>query len=289
MITASELAGFIAAHAIWCVSDADGLIPMAAFATEDGERQLERLVLDDAAAADAVFLGSRGGCCWYVGELLSAADGTWRTVVAPEQHKGFDVELEAVRNAAHLFALLEDAVVGDAGQGLLTGPRADPKVAAIARGEAAQEEAMAFAIGWHYEYWRGLRPEAAARASGLHPLVAAMIGVEATVHEVEGGVRRRPRGLLDRAGGPGRPGRRGRPAADEVTAGPAAEVLDESLGFPRLAIRPPGSAHARVWGRSGGLARRRGRGRMSVGPGVPRSGKGERAGRNGRRENDLPP
>jgi hypothetical protein len=31
MITASELAGFIAAHAIWCVSDADRLTPMVAF------------------------------------------------------------------------------------------------------------------------------------------------------------------------------------------------------------------------------------------------------------------
>jgi hypothetical protein len=51
MITASELAGFIAAHAIWCVSDADGLVPMVAFTTEDGERKLERLVFDDAGAA----------------------------------------------------------------------------------------------------------------------------------------------------------------------------------------------------------------------------------------------
>jgi hypothetical protein len=41
MITASELAGFIAAHAIWCVSDTDGLVPMVAFTTEDGQRKLE--------------------------------------------------------------------------------------------------------------------------------------------------------------------------------------------------------------------------------------------------------
>jgi hypothetical protein len=74
-------------------------------------------------------------------------------VVAPEQHKGFVVELEAVRNAAHLFALLEDVLVGDPGHGLLAGPRVDPKVAAIARGEVAPEEAMSFAVGWHYEYW----------------------------------------------------------------------------------------------------------------------------------------
>jgi hypothetical protein len=51
MLTAFELAGFIAAHAIWSVSDADGLIPMVAFTTDDGERKFERLVLDDAAAA----------------------------------------------------------------------------------------------------------------------------------------------------------------------------------------------------------------------------------------------
>jgi hypothetical protein len=51
MITASELAGFIAAHAIWCVSDVDGLTPMVAFTTEDGGRQLERLVSNDAGTA----------------------------------------------------------------------------------------------------------------------------------------------------------------------------------------------------------------------------------------------
>ena len=49
MITASKLAGFFAAHAIWCVSDADGepLIPMLAFTTPDGKRQMARLVVED--------------------------------------------------------------------------------------------------------------------------------------------------------------------------------------------------------------------------------------------------
>jgi len=40
---ACELAGFIAAHAIWCVSDAESFTPMFAFTTEDGQRELERL------------------------------------------------------------------------------------------------------------------------------------------------------------------------------------------------------------------------------------------------------
>jgi hypothetical protein len=47
MITAFELAGFFAAHAIWCVSDGETLIPMLGFTTEDGQRQLQRLVSED--------------------------------------------------------------------------------------------------------------------------------------------------------------------------------------------------------------------------------------------------
>ena len=53
MITTSELAGFVAAHAIWCASGADGLTPMLAHATEDDQRSMTRLVYDDAAAAIA--------------------------------------------------------------------------------------------------------------------------------------------------------------------------------------------------------------------------------------------
>jgi hypothetical protein len=43
MITASELAGFFAAHAIWCVSDSETLTPMLAYTTQDGQRQMIRL------------------------------------------------------------------------------------------------------------------------------------------------------------------------------------------------------------------------------------------------------
>ncbi|TWT98270.1 hypothetical protein [Stieleria varia] len=51
MITASELAGMFAAHAVWCVSDGDTLIPMLVFTDENGGRQMERLAHDDLGAA----------------------------------------------------------------------------------------------------------------------------------------------------------------------------------------------------------------------------------------------
>lgn len=133
-------------------------------------------------AEDAVFLGEHGGYCYYIGALLTAADGTQVTIIAPEQRRGFVVELEVVRCAAHLFVLLEAALVGD---GLLTGPRPDANVVAFAQGTSeGQAVGDAFAVGWHYEYWWGLEPTAYAQASGLHPAIAAMIGVEATVHDL---------------------------------------------------------------------------------------------------------
>jgi hypothetical protein len=48
MITASELAGFIVAHAIWCVSDADGLIPMVAFTTHEQGAKVWDAALDES-------------------------------------------------------------------------------------------------------------------------------------------------------------------------------------------------------------------------------------------------
>src|SRR5262245_23927983 len=57
MITASELAGFLAAHAIWCVSDGDTLTPMLGYTTEDGQRTMERLF--GADAQEAVELGRK--------------------------------------------------------------------------------------------------------------------------------------------------------------------------------------------------------------------------------------
>src|SRR6476620_3695955 len=49
MITASRLAGFFAAHAIWSVSEGDTLIPMLAYTRERDDRTMERFVCEDLA------------------------------------------------------------------------------------------------------------------------------------------------------------------------------------------------------------------------------------------------
>lgn len=53
MMTASTLAGFFAAHALWCLSDSEMLIPMVAYTTADGERKMERLVSEDLSESVA--------------------------------------------------------------------------------------------------------------------------------------------------------------------------------------------------------------------------------------------
>jgi hypothetical protein len=57
MIAAAELAGFFAAHTVWCLSDADTFDPLLAFTTEDGKRQMQRLIGYEGQAA--VDLGRR--------------------------------------------------------------------------------------------------------------------------------------------------------------------------------------------------------------------------------------
>lgn len=51
MVTCSQLAGFFAAHAIWCVSDGGTLIPMLAYTTADGGRQMNRFAGGDLVAS----------------------------------------------------------------------------------------------------------------------------------------------------------------------------------------------------------------------------------------------
>lgn len=51
MIVAAEIAGYLAAHAIWNVSDGPGSMPMLAYSMADGSKQMVGLAHDDLDAA----------------------------------------------------------------------------------------------------------------------------------------------------------------------------------------------------------------------------------------------
>lgn len=51
MITASELAGYFAAHALWSLSDAETFHPILAYTTEDDAKHMERIITPTAEEA----------------------------------------------------------------------------------------------------------------------------------------------------------------------------------------------------------------------------------------------
>lgn len=65
MIETASLAGFFAAHGIYCVSDGESLIPLLGYEDSNGERGIERFVHDDIAdgarAAQAALESNKRG------------------------------------------------------------------------------------------------------------------------------------------------------------------------------------------------------------------------------------
>ncbi|GAA4630430.1 hypothetical protein GCM10023196_055760 [Actinoallomurus vinaceus] len=75
----ARMAGFLAAHGIWSVSDGEALIPLFGYQDTNGDRAMDRLVFDDIAdAAKAGQEALRTGREDWVGAVL-VADGYLRS------------------------------------------------------------------------------------------------------------------------------------------------------------------------------------------------------------------
>ena len=93
MIETARLAGFFAAHGIWCVSEGETLIPLLGYEHTDGEYGMDRLMFDDftegaRAGQDALADGDPG---WVSAVLV--ADG----YIDLDQGKTDALLIEAVR------------------------------------------------------------------------------------------------------------------------------------------------------------------------------------------------
>lgn len=99
MEAATELAGFFAAHAVWSVSDGETLIPLVAYETFDGKRQINRLV------SERVEDGAARGREW----LAKNPDGVARAVVVFDGY----ITLKTGKTDA-LIVLIRDYTQGEA-------------------------------------------------------------------------------------------------------------------------------------------------------------------------------
>jgi hypothetical protein len=70
MIETARLAGFFAAHGIWCVSEGETLVPLLGYEHPDGEYGMHRLMHDDLAE------GARAGQ-----DALADGDPSWMSAV----------------------------------------------------------------------------------------------------------------------------------------------------------------------------------------------------------------
>jgi hypothetical protein len=86
----------------------------------------------------------------FVAQVLDLTDGMELLVLAPNEEKGFRVALEAVNYNAHLFTLLQAALING---GHLAGEPVDEEVVAVATGEAAPTQRLSDHARFHFSPW----------------------------------------------------------------------------------------------------------------------------------------
>lgn len=90
---------------------------------------------------------------WTSG-VLALVDDLELLVLAPEHARGWRVRLEAIKTCAHLFTLLQAAVIPP-----LPGEPADPEVVGIATGELPLRHAVHDHQRFRFDDWTGLATE----------------------------------------------------------------------------------------------------------------------------------
>lgn len=110
----------------------------------------------------------------FVARVLELADDVELIVLAPNEVKGWRVRLEAVASCAHMFTLLQAALIDG---GHLPGEPTDPEVVAVAKGEQPHERLLSDHARFHFSPWYSLAADGPSIESGLDGLIA--MGVEA--------------------------------------------------------------------------------------------------------------
>lgn len=103
----------------------------------------------------------------WTSKVLSLVDGLELLVLAPEQGRGWRVRIEAIKTCAHLFTLLQAALIPP-----LPGDPVDPEVIAIATGEQPMHSVVVDQQRFRFDDWTALESptELAAGLGGFLPV-----------------------------------------------------------------------------------------------------------------------
>ncbi len=88
----------------------------------------------------------------FVAQVLGLTDDLDLVVLAPNETKGFRVKCEAVATCAHLFSLLQAALIGG---GHLAGEPLDEEVVGVATGETPHTRILHDHARFHFVTWHG--------------------------------------------------------------------------------------------------------------------------------------
>lgn len=120
----------------------------------------------------------------FVAQVLGFTDGVELIVLAPDEQKGFRVALEAVATNAHLFTLLQAALIGD---GHLAGEPLDEEVVAVARGEAPHTRRLSDHARFNFSPWYSLAADGPPGGAALDGIIALPVeGSPADVPRFDG-------------------------------------------------------------------------------------------------------
>lgn len=124
------------------------LATMAVICRKAESRQALRANADIVEGVEAI--REHQGEANFVGQVLGFVDDLDLIVLAPKEGKGFRVRCDAVATCAHLFTLLQGALIAG---GHLAGEAVDEEVIAVATGAAPHERLLSDHARFHFVTW----------------------------------------------------------------------------------------------------------------------------------------
>jgi hypothetical protein len=104
----------------------------------------------------------------FVAQVLGFTDDLELLVLVPNELKGFRVQCEAVATNAHLFTLLQAALIGG---GHVEGEPVDSEVVGVARGESPHTRQLFDHARFHFSAWTGLKADGSFKGDPINSML----------------------------------------------------------------------------------------------------------------------
>jgi hypothetical protein len=150
-------------------------------------KQVRKTVREDRAFCQDIWAFREQGndTPALLSKLLIVLDDVDLLVLHPQMRRGYSVRIAGICHNFQLHTLLADALIGDPAQGLLPGPRPDPRAVGMAKDQPFDPEAPPAQASFHLQTWHAIRPDGS-HDTGAMNHVLWHEGTPADIPAVEG-------------------------------------------------------------------------------------------------------